>query len=77
MLQACDIEFSYGKAPILEGVSIAVAPGERVALSAPSGRGKTTLCKILSGYDEPQKGTVTVGGAPLPRKGASPVQLIW
>lgn len=77
MLQACDIEFSYGKTPILEGVNIAVAPGERVALSAPSGRGKTTLCKILSGYDEPQKGTVTVDGAPLPRKGVSPVQMIW
>lgn len=77
MLQACDIEFSYGKTPILEGVSVVVEPGEKVALSAPSGRGKTTLCKILSGYEKPQKGAVLVDGAPLSCRGAAPVQMIW
>lgn len=77
MLQACDIEFSYGKTPVLEGVSMSVSPGERVALSAPSGRGKTTFCRILAGYVAPQKGAVTLDGAPLARKGPAPVQMVW
>lgn len=60
----------------MEGVSLTVEPHERVALVAPSGRGKTTLCRILAGYERPQAGTVTVDGQPLPGKGRCPVQLI-
>lgn len=76
MLEARDITFGYGGRPLYEGLSLAVAPGERVALSAPSGFGKTTLCRILAGYERPQAGSVTVDGAPLPRRGRCPVQLI-
>lgn len=78
MLEAKDIRFAYpGCAPLYEGVSLSVAPGERVALSAPSGFGKTTLCQVLAGYLAPQAGTVTVDGEPLPRRGRCPVQMIW
>lgn len=76
MLEARDITFGYGGRSLYEGLSLAVAPGERVALSAPSGFGKTTLCRILAGYERPQAGSVTVDGAPLPRRGRCPVQLI-
>ncbi|WP_165170445.1 ABC transporter ATP-binding protein [Adlercreutzia sp. ZJ242] len=76
-LAARDITFGYAGRPALyAGFSLEVAPGERVALSAPSGFGKTTLCRILAGYEHPQGGAVTVDGAPLPRRGACPVQLI-
>ena len=50
---------------------------ERVALSAPSGFGKTTLCRLLAGYERPQEGSVLVDGEPLPKRGACPVQMIW
>ena len=50
---------------------------ERVALCAPSGFGKTTLCRLLAGYERPQAGEVLVAGEPLPRRGACPVQMIW
>ncbi len=77
MLEAREITFGYksGK-PLLSNVELAVAPGERVALKAPSGFGKTTLCRILAGYERPWAGEVLCDGAPLPRRGVCPVQLI-
>lgn len=64
------------KATVLHDVSLTVAPEERVALVAPSGAGKTTLCRILAGYLRPDSGEVLVDGVPLPSMGRCPVQLI-
>lgn len=71
-LEARDISFSYvpGR-PILHDVNLVVDPGERVALTAPSGRGKTTLCRVLSGYLRPDAGTVLVDGIELLRARAA------
>ncbi len=77
-LKAQDVSFAYpGHTPVLDRVSLTVERGERVALCARSGRGKTTLCRVLAGYSMPQAGAVLVDDAPLPRRGARPVQLIW
>lgn len=83
-LEAKGIEFSYANGkPVLAGVDLSVEPGERVALVAPSGRGKTTLCRILAGYLLPQRGEVRADGASVapcarrPPAGPRPVQLIW
>lgn len=76
MLEARDLSFAYDNRVLFEGLSLSVASGERVAVQAPSGFGKTTLCRVLSGYLEPQSGCVLVDGEPLPRRGVSPVQLI-
>lgn len=77
MLELRDITFGYAKGRALyEGFSLSVDSGERVALSAPSGFGKTTLCLIMAGYLRPQKGSVLVDGEPLPKKGPCPVQLV-
>ncbi|MGI6104738.1 MAG: ABC transporter ATP-binding protein [Raoultibacter sp.] len=78
MLEAYNISFAYPQhAPLFENLNLCVLPDERVALSAPSGFGKTTLAKILSGYLAPTKGTVSCDDKPLLVKGFSPVQLIW
>ena len=77
MLEAKDISFAYSGGRVLyDGLSLQIAPGERVALCAPSGFGKTTLCRILAGYLKPTAGSVMVDGSPLPLRGMCPVQLI-
>ena len=78
MLIVQDVSFSYPAGPkVLHQVSLEVAPGERVALRAPSGFGKTTLCQIMAGYVQPSQGQVLVDGERLPRRGVCPVQMIW
>ena len=78
VLAAEGVRYSYGKgAPVLDGVSLRVESGQRVALSAPSGTGKTTLARVLAGYLAPDEGRVTIDGRPLPRRGVCPVQMIW
>lgn len=78
MLIVQDVSFSYPAGPkVLRQVSLEVAPGERVALRAPSGFGKTTLCQIMAGYVKPSQGQVLVDGERLPRRGVCPVQMIW
>lgn len=81
ILQAKDLRFSYSKkgAPVLEGVSLSLHSGERLGLWAPpSGRGKTTLCRLLAGYERPQKGKVLLDGKPLSAyAGPCPVQMVW
>ena len=79
-LEAKDISFSYdnGNRMIFNHLHITIKPGERVGLIAPSGFGKTTCCKILAGYEKPDKGQVLLGGKPLSHyKGYCPVQMIW
>ncbi len=78
VLEARGISFAYpGKQPIYQGLNLTVAPGERVALQAPSGFGKTTLCRMLAGYLQPASGQVLLDARPLPTRGACPVQLVW
>ena len=79
-LEAKTITFRYprrGREPVLDAVSLTLERGERLGLSAPSGRGKTTLCRLLAGYERPQRGEILLDGAPLDSfSGACPVQLI-
>ncbi len=82
-LQARDLRFSYSGGPELYGgLDLEVAPGERVALTAPSGVGKTTLCRLFAGFLVPTSGEVLVDGTPLTpieRLHGKPslVQLLW
>ncbi|MGV7092336.1 ATP-binding cassette domain-containing protein [Siccibacter turicensis] len=57
-------------------LSFTVMPGERVGISAPSGYGKTTLGRVLAGWQRHQQGTITLDGHPLPLRGYCPVQLV-
>lgn len=80
ILEAKNISFRYGEngREILKDFSLKADSSERVGLAAPSGFGKTTLCKILSGYEKPDRGEVLLDGKPLEQYGSyCPVQLIW
>ncbi|MED9873925.1 MAG: ATP-binding cassette domain-containing protein [Eggerthellaceae bacterium] len=50
---------------LISNYNFAVESHERVALSAPSGFGKTTMCRLLAGYLQPQEGEVLLDGEPL------------
>lgn len=68
------VTFSYpGQRPALEGVSLTVKPGERVAIVGTSGAGKTTLAKVIMGLEHPDSGTAWVGG--LDSTAAAPADL--
>lgn len=78
-LEAKNVYFKYErKQPwILEDRSLKVEKGERLAIFAPSGYGKTTLAMMLAGYLEPTKGEILLDCKPLPKNGVCPVQLIY
>ena len=62
MLEGRHLSVAFDSRPVLDDISLAVAPGERVQLAAPSGTGKTTLCRVLAGYLAPRAGEVLVDG---------------
>ena len=65
-LDVDDVHYAYWAGrDVLKGVSLDLAPGERLAIVGPSGAGKSTLGRLMAGIDGPRTGRVTVGGVPL------------
>ncbi|MBC2595759.1 heme ABC transporter ATP-binding protein [Ruficoccus amylovorans] len=65
MLEARQLSFSYGRHPVLSGVSLKLTPGKLVALLGTNGAGKSTLLKILTGELDPDQGQVLLEDKPL------------
>jgi len=55
----------HGHVAALRGLTLDVAPGERVVIHGPNGSGKTTLMRVLAGESDPSAGTVRVCGVDL------------
>lgn len=73
-ISALDIE--QDKRQLWHNFSLNVSRGERVGISAPSGYGKTTLGRVLAGWQPYQQGCITLDDAAIPLHGYCPVQLV-
>ena len=64
LVQLSDVtkRYDHDGAAAVARVSLAVAPGEAVAVMGPSGSGKSTLLNLIAGLDRPTSGTILVGG---------------
>src|SRR5699024_10158113 len=77
-LKATNLGYRYGRGPwLFRRLNFHVNPGEIVGIRGPSGVGKTTLARLLAGYEQPQEGTVRLHDQPLPVDAYCPVQLVW
>lgn len=61
-----NLQRSFGSRRAVDGVTLAVGPGEALAIFGPNGAGKTTLLRILGGLLKPTGGTARIGDATLP-----------
>lgn len=73
-----NISFRYNdKSPwILKDINMKIESGERVGIIAPSGYGKSTLAKIIAGYENPTCGKILIDGKEINKNGFCPVQMI-
>lgn len=65
LLSLTDVDFSYGAAPVLRGVSLAVEAGRNLGILGESGSGKSTILRLLLGLERPTRGTVEAQGRVL------------
>jgi len=64
VLEVDGVSFAFGRERVLDGIDLAVAPGEFVALAGPNGSGKSTLLRIVLGLLAPAAGRVALFGTP-------------
>ena len=60
-----NVSRSYGSTRALADVSFSVSEGEFCCVVGPSGCGKTTLLRAIAGLDDPDGGSILVGGDPV------------
>ncbi|GLI56213.1 ABC transporter ATP-binding protein [Propionigenium maris DSM 9537] len=65
MIRFEDVCLSFGGKTILDNFSLEIEAGEKILLNAPSGRGKSTLIKLLLGFIRPQRGSIYYKGKKL------------
>jgi len=61
-LELQDLRKTFGKTPIIRGISMSVQAGERVGIIGPNGAGKSTLFHLISGRIEPTSGQILLNG---------------
>ena len=72
-LELRDVRKSFGKTEIIRGASLAVQPGERVAIIGPNGAGKSTLFNLISGRFHSTSGDILLNGRKI--DGLRPYQI--
>jgi polar amino acid transport system ATP-binding protein len=70
------LKATYGGAPVLDGISLAIGSGEVLGLIGPSGSGKSTILRVLVGLLKPASGSVHVDGELIDYDRSSDVQKV-
>jgi polar amino acid transport system ATP-binding protein len=65
LIKLTDLHKSYGTHEVLKGITLAIEPGEVIALIGKSGSGKSTLLRCINGLEVFQKGGIDVAGSPV------------
>ncbi|GAB3463510.1 ABC transporter ATP-binding protein [Azotobacter salinestris] len=73
-IEVHDLHFAYRDEPVLDGLDLSIAPGEKVAVVGASGGGKSTLVQLLLGLYSPQSGSIRFGGSTLQEIGLERVR---
>lgn len=76
MLCCRDVTIRQGEKVLWQNLTFSLHPGERIGICAPSGTGKTTLGRVLAGWQKPTSGDILVDEQPLPMHKYCPVQLV-
>lgn len=64
-IQLKNLTKAFGDRPVLQNISLDIAPGEFVAVVGRSGCGKSTLLRLLAGLEAPSQGSILLNGRPL------------
>src|SRR5687767_9943937 len=62
LVEISDLDFGYGRQPVLSGINLRIDAGTTLGLIGPNGGGKTTLIRLLLGLLEPAGGSIHVAG---------------
>ncbi len=66
-LELTSVSKSFGATRAVDGVSLELGDGKRLAVVGPSGCGKTTLLRVIAGFEFPDAGTISLNGAAISR----------
>ncbi len=69
MLRVIGLEKSFGDSKVLKGVNLEIKEGEITVIVGPSGGGKTTLLRCISGLTKPDKGSIIINNKYLYKDG--------
>ena len=68
-IELANVHKRYGTHHVLDGISLAVAPGQRLGLIGPAASGKSVICKLVCGLEQPDDGAITVLGETVVGRG--------
>ncbi|SDF44245.1 amino acid ABC transporter ATP-binding protein [Limimaricola pyoseonensis] len=76
MIEITGLTKGFGGGPVLNGIDLSIAPGERIVVIGPSGTGKSTLLRCLNFLDRPEAGTIRVGDLTVDAAKATKAQIL-